>query len=347
MSFRKAFAALCIITGCVDSSSTRLLPTEVSFARPAPTPPPFATSIDLGLGDGSVANGVNDLGQIVGTSRGLNAFIWEGGEARSLGSVTGMVNSWAEDINANGQVAGYYRTATGDHAFVWTSGTGIQPLSGSLGGCCSRARRINDNGLVVGEASLPGESLWHPVVWEGGVMRDIQGSHPSAVYPWGLSNSGVVVGQLDGSVEGAFSWTDGTGIVQLSGLGGPDDIALDVNSAGQVAGWARPSGATVSTAFLWQNGITTLLGTLGGNWSVAIAINEAGQIVGRSSIATRKAVNPSYHAFYWSSATGIRDLGAPDSRKQAEALALNANGWIVGLSFTNSGASRATLWRRQ
>lgn len=338
-----------LTAACADSTgTTRLLPSEVSLAKPAPAPPPIAVPVDLGLGSGSEALAVNDRGQIVGNASGLGAFIWESGAARALGTLPGMTDSRAEDINESGQVVGYSSLGFESHAFVWTAAGGMQPLGGSLGGCCTLARQINDAGLIIGEARLAGDAVSHLVVWENGVMRDIQGSQPRSVFPWGLSNSGIVVGQLDMSFEGAFSWTAATGIVHLSGLGGPNDVAIDVNSAGQIVGWAPVPGASISTAFLWQNGVITRLGTLGGRSSVAIGINEAGDIVGRSDVAAKgKGIAPQPRAFLWTAALGMRDLGMPGSRTGAMASDLNSTGWIVGVSWASSGTSFATLWRRQ
>jgi probable HAF family extracellular repeat protein len=331
---------------CTDSRGPgRLLPTEASLAKPAPQPS-VAVAIDLGLAYGSEARNVNDRGQIVGTSPGLNAFIWENGAARSLGTVSGMTSSRGEDINANGDIVGYYFDASGHHAFVWTASGGIQPLPGTLGGCCTLARQINDHGLIVGEATLPGGSGSHMVVWENGVMRDIQGSQPRSAFPWGLSNSGVAVGQLDVGFEGGFSWSESTGIVHLAGLSGPNDVPMDVNSVGQIVGWAPVAGSSLSTAFLWQNGTRTNLGTLGGRTSVAWAINEAGEVVGRSEVAGKGKTAGGFRAFLWTATSGMRDLGLPDSPRNAQAMGLNSTGWVVGATYSASG-SRATLWKRQ
>jgi probable HAF family extracellular repeat protein len=348
MTIRKSISVLvCVVTACVESpGSSPLLPTGVSFARRTPSPPPIATSIDLGLGDQSEARNVNDQGQIVGTAPGLNAFVWENGAARSLGVLPGMTSSRGEDINSNGDVVGYYFDASGHHAFIWTASGGMQPLPGTLGGCCTLARQINDNGLIVGEATLPGGSATHMVAWENGVMRDIQGSQPRSAFPWGLSNSGVAVGQLDVGFEGGFSWSEATGVVHLTGLSGPNDVPMDVNSIGQIVGWAPAAGSSVPTAFLWKNGSRTNLGTLGGQSSVAWAINEAGEIAGRSEVAGKGKTAGGFRAFLWTPTTGMRDLGLPDPYKNAQAMGLNSTGWVVGAAYA-SGGSRAVLWKRQ
>jgi probable HAF family extracellular repeat protein len=301
--------------------------------------------IDLNAGDGSSAEAVNDKGQIVGAGgAGVGAFLWENGVLRQLGALPGMTSSRAEDINENGQVVGYSSNADGSlyRAFIWTAAAGMQPLAGSLAGCCTLARAINDQGVVIGEARLPGTGA-HTVVWENGVMRDVQSFPSGSTFPWDLSNAGVGVGQWNTS-DAAFSWTATGGMTVLAGLDGPGDIPIGVNDLGQVVGWYRKGTATVNTAFLWQNGTIRDLGTLGGPSSVGMAINNGGQVVGRSDIPSRGTQHV-FRAFLWTNAAGMKDLGSLSGRQWAQANDLNEIGLVVGQTWLSSGQSRATLWR--
>ena len=64
--------------------------------------------IDLGAGAGSSADAVNDRGQVVGTTGGLEgrAFLWENGKRIDLGALPGDTHSEAYDINQHGAVVG-------------------------------------------------------------------------------------------------------------------------------------------------------------------------------------------------------------------------------------------------
>jgi probable HAF family extracellular repeat protein len=70
------------------------------------------------------------------------------------------------------------------------------------------------------------------------------------------------------------------------------------------------------------------LGTLGGTTSEAVAINDRGQVAGSSTTA-----DGSSHAFVWTLAQGMRDLGA------GEAVDINVQGQVAG-----NDAGTVFLW---
>ncbi len=128
--------------------------------------------------------------------------------AIDLGTLGGSL-SVAEWVNDNGMVVGYSDLpgeipnpcgVVASHAFAWTHAEGMVDL-GTLGGMCSRATAINNQGMVVGGSSLPGEidgrpkGKSHAFVWtQGGGMVDIGtfgGNYSSAV---AINNNGMVVG---------------------------------------------------------------------------------------------------------------------------------------------------------
>jgi probable HAF family extracellular repeat protein len=220
----------------------------------------------------------------------------------------------------------------------------MQRLAGSLGGCCELARSINDLGVVGGEAKRADGST-HAVVWENGVIRDVQSFSSGNTFPWDLTNSGLLVGQWDPANAG-FAWSSAGGMRVLAGLDGPGDIPIGANDNGQVVGWyKRLQSDTYPKAFLWDNGAIRDLGTLGGNSSVAFAISNDGKVVGRSDISTTRQRGSVFHAFVWTATEGMKDLGSITSRQWAQAMALNETGLIVGQTWLQRGFERATLWR--
>lgn len=124
--------------------------------------------IDLGTlgGRDSSGNGLNNLGQVVGSSETADgqtrAFRTAANTAINsatddLGTLGGSFSS-ATDINDIGQVIGNSTTESGEtHAFRTAANTAINPETddlGTLGGSSSFANSINGLGQVVGDSEL-------------------------------------------------------------------------------------------------------------------------------------------------------------------------------------------------
>jgi probable HAF family extracellular repeat protein len=129
--------------------------------------------VDLGVLPGdktSRACGINDAGQVVGSSLGapgiVHAFIWSKKDGmQDLGSLPpGPYAAIARatppgrytealGINNSGEVVGSSRTAMGGRAFVWTKETGMLDLnsliSANLNVVLATALRIADDGRIV------------------------------------------------------------------------------------------------------------------------------------------------------------------------------------------------------
>lgn len=200
----------------------------------------------------SVANAINDAGQVVGQHNLNRPYIWQDGEFYELGGFSGS-NSWgyALGINNAGQVVGSSPVNNGSdglsqHAFLWEGG--VMTDLGALPGLPdSRAHAINELGQVVGFSSFfdpdTTDEIFESFLWKSGVMID---------------------------------------------LGVPGDLnrAHDINDLGQIVGWSS------SGAYIYQDGVVTNLNTLipagsGVSLSTATGINNAGQIVVNGRVGGR------------------------------------------------------------
>lgn len=242
---------------------------------------------DLGTlpgGDYSAAFGINDSGQVAGTSNtadSIHAFIWTSASGlRDLGTLAGANASQAFAINNQGQAVG----ASGTHAVIWSNGE-IQDL-GTLGGPTSEAHGINNLGFAVGFADTASGGQ-HAFIWSNGTMQDL-GTLSGDISSRGdfINAAGTVVGASEGSGGvRAFMWTQQTGMQPLASLSGSTySEAFAINSAGQIVGQAGSSLGT--RAVLWNSsgeildlndvvtGVPPTLVLTG-----AFGINDKGQIV--------------------------------------------------------------------
>jgi probable HAF family extracellular repeat protein len=203
----------------------------------------------LGTGFYSEAWGINNLGQVVGSSftnggsglTGVHAFLYT--PAAGLVDLTPTSDTGnATDINDAGQVTGYKTALGGYHAFRWQGGT-FEDLGVLPGFAHSFGWTINASGQVAGNsttASGNAERLFRSI--DGGGLQDLggEGEHNVA---WGINASGQVVGAKGQSQSRALRYTDAAGLQDLNTLIDPSLgwvllAASDVNDAEQIVGYA-------------------------------------------------------------------------------------------------------------
>jgi probable HAF family extracellular repeat protein len=210
---------------------------------------------DLGNlgGVGTIAYGINNLGDVVGSSNtsdgSTHAFFWTASSGmQDIGNLG--IGSIAYAINDSEQVAGMYTLSDGKtvHAFEWTQLGGMIDL-GTLGGPSSGAFAISASGQIAGSTSnvsLQTEGfVWNPI-------RGMRSLNFAGTTPLGISSAGQVVGYVSlGSNQSGFLWTRATGVQNLSGLISPKgtlvSVAYGINRSGQIAASGRAGHALVLT----------------------------------------------------------------------------------------------------
>lgn len=312
---------------------------------------------DLGSLDGSIgtttAQGINNAGQVVGTTRfgpsftdpsrafrtGANRAIQP---ADNLGTLGGA-SSFAYGINASGQVVGDADTTipgpivggiqqpNARRAFRADPGQPmidlgtLAPSGGVNGFNNSGARSINDQAVVGGLATAPvGNSV---CLVSSHAFRTAPGA---AVNP-ATDDLGTLVPQSPTCPAARSS------------------IAWGVNNAGTTVGNAAttlPRGFPNHAFRFAGAGPIEDLGVLGlGQDSTAFAINDRGEAVGESDWDANSGLT---RAFIRASSGGFRDLGHLGSGS-ASAAAVNTplSGGptqVVGRSFTATFASHGFVW---
>ncbi|MBV8212178.1 MAG: hypothetical protein JOZ08_03010, partial [Verrucomicrobia bacterium] len=204
---------------------------------------------------------------------------------------------------------------------------------------------VNDNDVVAGYAKVkvphnPQQSF-RGVEWQNssphytilGTISEDPGQDSEATW---INNLGVAVGfsneHLGSNLYSAHPvMFTANGIVNLGVKSAKEGFATGINNASQVVGYLNfETPVPASEAFLYQNGVMTMLGypvpTIG--HSMANAINNNGLIVGSATFST--GANP--HAASY--ANGVwTDLGTPGSgtNYKSSASSVNDSGAIVGL----------------
>lgn len=259
----------------------------------------------LGGAQGS-ATGINDSGQITGTSWLSNnqnrAYLYSGGAPQDLGTLA---------------------SGPGNHRSPASSGYAI-----------------NNLGQVVGQSHV-NDITYHAFLYDG-AMHDLTPSGGPISVATDINDGGTITGYFsNGSKINAFYYD--TSLHPLPTLGGEDSYAEGINDVGQVVGYAyQADNATYRAVIFAGNALPQDLGTLGGASSQALDINNQGQVVGGAHIQPGSDV---YHGFLYSNGVmqDLTDLIDPTLGWEIlKATAINDQGQIVGWGTIN-GTTRAYL----
>jgi probable HAF family extracellular repeat protein len=273
-------------------------------------------------------------------------FIWHGilsdgtGVVRDLGALPGTNQSLASGISANGLITGFSENGLLDpltgfpqlRAVLWDSSLRITDL-GTLGGNVSVADQVNSRGQVVGSASNGTPENPDIASFFLGVPAAAQQAR-------------------------AFLW-EKSSMRDLGTLGGNNAHATLINERGDVTG-ASSTGVEINDStglptthpFLWRDGQMRDLGSLGGTLATpgsfafgpwGQVMNDLGQVAGTSMLPG----DENWHAFFWSSATGMIDLGTFGGSR-SEAVSISNRGEVLGRAVvTDTPLERhAFLWEK-
>lgn len=209
----------------------------------------------------------------------------------------------------------------------------------------SRAFSINNQGVIVGEASVNGASK---AVWwrnESIYQLEVPTIYPygPTSYPYGaalgVNESGTMVGFISGPNTIPIKWDENGRATVL-----PYGSAEYINNLGDIAGESSGTSPVTEGTVWWVNGGVSYLGTLGGNRTDVRGINDNGVVVGYSYLSENRGV----HAFRWDISSGLVDIGIGTiGEQQSQALSVNNKGEIVGFYNTSNGVLHSFMWDQE
>jgi probable HAF family extracellular repeat protein len=234
----------------------------------------FTTIDPPGADGGSLGLGINNAGQVVGTSLDANfngtGFVYSAGSFTFLAVPGAAGGSDANEINNNGDIAGDYFDAEGfTHGFLRQGGV-FSTLD-------STAYGLNDVGMVVG-AFFGGTTHSTGYVLFNGVSTPIVVPSARDTYAYAINNRGDVVGASDvpGTSSG-FLLRDGV-LTSFRAPGASFTEAHGINNAGTIVGFS--SDGNQAAGFVLSGGVFTTIRVPGALDTAVYGINDAGTLVG-------------------------------------------------------------------
>jgi len=240
--------------------------------------------------DRSCAEGINDLGQVVGYARlpassyNNHAFLWDpSGTVQDIAPTA--IEAYAYDINNQGQVVGGVKMSLDRRPYIWTQNGGITQLSNGLG----NANAISSNGKVTGGGGpiITSEGAF---IWESETSFQYLPDGGGWSRGNAINDNGWVVGfGLLNSTTVPALWTPENGIEYIGETSGGWGYAI--NNAGTALISTKELGISLWNREEGLTSLTTLLEDLPSNWKLlsATVMNDTGMIAGTAGIDSNHA----------------------------------------------------------
>jgi uncharacterized membrane protein len=318
-----AAAALALATAAVVATS------DSAAAVPAHRAAPRIEVVDLGslgAGSDSVAQAMNERGQVVGYSHdtlegdgdGWRAFVWERGRMRELPTPPEGGPTYAKAISETGVVAGQtFMPSTGQwRAVVWRRGR-VSMLPVPSGAAESAPSAVNSRGQVVGRLSRSGTGVRREsaVLWANDSMRLLDPPVPLSAEATALDiderGRVLVEARVGGTLEYWF-WADGR-FTRLNGFLRTFYPPV-MNARGQIAGEVRDEAGRTRVR-TWTDGRWRDSNAVPAGSEVAVVdLNERGDVIGwirsQEVDANGEPTGFDHHGFLWRvGAKRYTDLG--------------------------------------
>jgi probable HAF family extracellular repeat protein len=240
----------------------------------------------------SLALALNDSGLIVGNAIPAGApgpvpVAWVRGSLVKLPLSTTPVNGGAATATNNrGLIVG---AIEGSHCLLWKDTRTLPVELANLGGTSCSPHAINDQGIIVGEATKPDGTL-HAVMWRDGKLVDLGGSLPFSAAN-DINNStqtvGVVTTDSTNTLHPA-EWNRDRSLTVFDSIG----LSQSINEPGDIAVFDNPGSQDSRLIVIDRRGAVHDMGLAGGI-PVSFFIND-----GRQATWTAADQQGGFHSYF-------------------------------------------------
>jgi probable HAF family extracellular repeat protein len=229
--------------------------------------------------------------------------------------------------------------SSGKSAIAWTASAGIHGLEGVTGYNCKAIGVSGDAAVPVGTCLGSGTKA-RPVRWVQGKVEDLDAQGTGSEWVTGVNSDGsVVVGYFVGTATTqtrAFRWTASSGVVEIPMLvSGQDTYAFATTRDGSTV-----VGQSGTAGFRWSIGSNPQ--SLGTRDSTALGVNADGSVI----VGQMPNDGGNAHAFRWTQAEGLVDLGVLSSDLETHAYDVNADGSVIVGESGPEEQGEALLWTK-
>lgn len=224
---------------------------------------------------------------------------------------------------------------------------------GILDGVSSSSTAVNDSRQVIGRVNYSGGGF-QGFSWTQSTGMELLGAlAPGKDYRgYKVNNAGNIVGYAfdAAGIQQGFYKPAGGAMQVLQYLSGPHPytLAQSLNASNNIVGFSNNEFASMKAVVWWDStSAPQVLGSLGGDLAPgrAMDINNSQQIVGLSHTQAWNPADTNHdHPFYWTSASGMVDMGTlrtVPSAGSGQANAINNLSIIVGAAETDTGIRQA------
>ena len=212
------------------------------------------TTLDVPMTSYTEADGINDLGHVVGTYQAggkFHGYIYRNGTYATLDDPLGTVETVAQGVNNADQVVGYYIGSNGVfHGFFVDAAFGLYaPIDDPLAGTTSSgngegtyAQGINNAHQIVGYY-VDSSHRYHGFLYANGSYFPLDFPSATATRALGINDAGQIVGAYDNaSGHPGFLYANGVYTSIDDPLAGPMPgqgtyAAAGINNTGHIVGY--------------------------------------------------------------------------------------------------------------